>query len=229
MRLARPNPLGPRSQLSFPLTWGGERRAGVQLEKYLEHGTFRRVELGGAVSRQVNPFYDESDRRNGVGSAPTLDRRARFVRTSDTGWEDVSFGDQADRLARVGAGVSVDTRIDPFLARNAIYARAAWELSRYRVRWRSGALALDVSAYAGLIGQAVLVARGARDDATGSRPDYLKPLIGWRRDAARLPGWQRGRRHVDVRIARAESAGHITVECGQAGRQPVRGCRDGLR
>ena len=33
VRLAYPKVIGPRSRLSFPLTWGGTRKAGVELEK----------------------------------------------------------------------------------------------------------------------------------------------------------------------------------------------------
>ena len=46
LRLGRPDPLGPRSHLSIPLTWGGERRAGAQLEKRILHGAIQRVEDG---------------------------------------------------------------------------------------------------------------------------------------------------------------------------------------
>lgn len=189
VRLARPNPIGPRSQLSFPLTWGGDRRAGVQLETYLGHGAFRRVEVGGAVSRQVNPFYEESDRRDGVWLRGDARLPGPLRMDVSTGWQQVSFGGESDRVGRVGAGVSVDTRIDPFLARNAVYARAAWEHLDIASVGGLDTLELDVRGYAGLIGQAVLVARGARDDATGSRPDYLKPMIG---GAETLRGFQAG-------------------------------------
>ena len=33
VRVAYPKPIGPHSRLSFPLTWGGTRRAGAELER----------------------------------------------------------------------------------------------------------------------------------------------------------------------------------------------------
>ena len=56
-QLARPGVAGARSRLSFPLTWGGDRHAAVQLEKNFDgnpgmFGVLTRVETGVSISRE---------------------------------------------------------------------------------------------------------------------------------------------------------------------------------
>src|SRR5207244_3741665 len=60
-RLALLNTAGPKSRLSFPLTWGGMKQAGLELERRFGSGPFSRIELGGAVQRQTNPAFRQDD------------------------------------------------------------------------------------------------------------------------------------------------------------------------
>ncbi len=72
--------LGPRSRITVPLTWGGERQARVQLERAFKSGPIerdrRRVSASG---RRENPHYEIGDRarrlRRALESAP-----ARWLR-----------------------------------------------------------------------------------------------------------------------------------------------------
>jgi outer membrane protein assembly factor BamA len=178
LRLGRADPLGPRSHLSIPLTWGGERRAGAQLERRILRGAIQRVELSGGVSHRTHPFYDVGDTRSGFGTKGDL-RAIGPVRVDlDAGWDHVVFASQVDGVGRVGAGVTVDTRLDPMLARNAVYLRGAWAYLETRHGPGFNTSELDVRGYLGLVGQTVLVARAFRDDASRSRPAYLKPMMG---------------------------------------------------
>ena len=54
VRLAYPKVMGPRSRLSFPFTWGGTRKAGVELEKSFTSGAISRVEFGGGIQQRRN-------------------------------------------------------------------------------------------------------------------------------------------------------------------------------
>ena len=65
-RLAMPDPIGKRSRLYFPLTWGGDKRAEVELEKFIEHFPIDRILVGTSISRRINPFLEEDDARGRV-------------------------------------------------------------------------------------------------------------------------------------------------------------------
>src|SRR5437879_3104466 len=56
VRVATPDPAGHDSRLSFPATWGGEKRLGAEIEKRFQQGPVTRIEGGGSVSRKTNPF-----------------------------------------------------------------------------------------------------------------------------------------------------------------------------
>ena len=43
------------------------------------------------------------------------------------GWQHVSFGGVTDSFQSAGADVTLDTRVDPLLPRNAVFASASWE------------------------------------------------------------------------------------------------------
>jgi hemolysin activation/secretion protein len=93
--------------------------------------------------------------------------------------------------------VLIDTRIDPKLARNAIYARAAWEHVSFPDR---GLNRLDVEArgYLGLIGQSVLVIRAMRSDSDQTLPPYFKALFG---GSANVRGFRAGSGAGDTLVA----------------------------
>jgi outer membrane protein assembly factor BamA len=162
------------------------------LDKTITGGPLDRVIGGLSLSRRTNPFYDEDDSRARVWVRG--ERAAgRWLRAGATaGWQHVSFFDATDRFAHVGADVTLDTRIDLVVPRNAVYARAAWEHI-------AGADRLDVEGrgYVGLIGQAVLEVRGTRSDANRSLPPYLKPLLG---GMGNLRGFKAGTAAGDTQV-----------------------------
>jgi outer membrane protein assembly factor BamA len=178
VRLALPDPAGAGGRLSFPLTWGGDKRAAVQFDRDLGAGRRTRVQAGAALSRRTNPFYREDDDRRGVWARGEHDFLPALRAGVTAGWHAVSFGGLDDRLTRAGADLVFDTRPDPLLSRNAVYARAAWE----RVG-RAGTAAVhraefEARGYLGLFGQSILVVRALREDADRPLPPYLKPLLG---------------------------------------------------
>jgi hypothetical protein len=168
------------TRLSFPLTWGGHKRAGAEFEVSPGDGLVSRLTIGAGITREENPFFRLDD-----------DRRSLWVRAErridavvagmHAGVDGVSFNGEDDRLARFGADIVVDTRLDPWLAREAVYARASWE----RIEIDGQALArreVDLRGYLGLNGQNVLVVRGVREDASGRLPPYLQSLLGGSRN-----------------------------------------------
>lgn len=190
-------PVGERSRLSFPLSWGGTRRAGVELEKNFPSGVLTRVKLGASIQRRTNPAFDEDDDRGRVWAR--VEHAFRQVRVGGgAAWEHVTFGPLSAELRTVGADATLDTRINPTYPRNAVLATAAWE----RVAFTSGASLhrthVDARGYVGLIGQTVLAVRVMRQGANGPQPAYLKPLLGgW----SSLRGFEAGAFIGDIVVA----------------------------
>ena len=177
-RVAWVGQIGRRSRVSFPLTWGGLKRAGAEVEHSFDRGPLTRLEFGAAIQRQTNPAFDEDDDRKRVWAR--AERALGDVRLGATaGWQRVSFAEIRDDVQSIGADVAFDTRIDPILPRNAVYLAAAAE----RLQFSSGGpdtvrTRLDGRGYIGLIGQTVLVLRAVRQDADQPLPPYLRYLLG---------------------------------------------------
>jgi hypothetical protein len=194
-RLTLPDPkwMGKRSRVTFPLSWGGTRRAAIDLEKRVDGGMLDRVTAGAEISRKTDPFFQEDDDRARVFVRGEREFGRVLRLGAITAWERASFQGVADQFEHVGGDVVLDTRVDPVLARNAVYGRAAFE----HLRFGDGPLAtpvdparyagyqgsvnrteLDGRGYLGLIGQAVLAGRVLREDSDRPLPPYLRPELG---------------------------------------------------
>jgi outer membrane protein assembly factor BamA len=103
-----------------------------------------------------------------------------------------------DRFAQGGADVVVDTRIDPLLPRNAVFARASWEHLSIDSTGGTNRTEIDARGYVGLVGQSILAVRGLRQDADRPLPAYLKPLLG---GMANLRGFAAGFANGDTLVA----------------------------
>jgi Omp85 superfamily domain len=210
VRLTRPDPLGRRSRVSFPLTWGGEKRAAVELDKEFIQAPVSRIEVGSSLTRRRHPFFEEDEDRQRVWitGERNLASLVSGLRVSGTaGWQHVAFLGGEDGFLSTGADVVLDTRLDPMLARNAVYTRAAWERSAVDqapgpdFSQPAGAvnqITLDARGYLGLVGQSVLVIRALREDSDAPLPPYLKPLLG---GMPNLRGFRRGTAVGDTLVA----------------------------
>lgn len=184
-QFALPEPAGKGSRLSIPLTWGGDKRAEVELQKDFDRGAVSRVSAGASISRRTHPFFEQDEDRGRIWARAERDVVHSLRVSATAGWQHVSFlpaqasfaGDASSHFAHVGGDVVVDTRIDPMLARNAVYGRAAWEHLAF-ANDGINHTELDGRGYLGLFGQTVLVVRGLRDDADKPRPVYLEPMLG---------------------------------------------------
>jgi outer membrane protein assembly factor BamA len=201
-QLARPGVAGARSRLSFPLTWGGDKRAAVQLEKNFDEGARRvltRIESGVSVSRRTNPFFDKDDDRDRVWLRGERTFGSSITAGGTAAWQRVSFGGASDRFTQAGADITFDTRLDPMLARNAVYARASFD----HLEFDGSAVAvnrtdLEARGYLGLPGQTILVVRALREVADGPLPPYLQPLLG---GMSNLRGFRAGTAAGDMLVA----------------------------
>lgn len=197
MRTSFVDRLGPRSRVSVPLTWGGERQAKVQLERTFKTGAIERVLGEFGVMRRENPHYEIADRR--IGYAARLESApARWLRLGAGGRSDkVRFGVVDDTVSRIGGNVTIDTRVDPAFPRNAVHATLGLD----RVTFDAGDATqrkADVRAYLGLFGQSVLAVRALSITTDTPLPQYEHALLG---GAANLRGYDAGFKAGDNLVA----------------------------
>jgi hypothetical protein len=198
-RLTFADALGPQTRVSIPLTWGGERRVGADLERRFGTADANgprpptlRLLGGVAAYRRVNPFYELPDTR--------LEARIRVERPFAS-WlragggvrsARVEFGGTRDRHDTAGADITVDTRLDPSFPRNAVYASAGWE--HLRVAGDAARrLMSDVRGYVG-VGPIVLGIREQTITSDSPLPPSEQPLLG---GGDTLRGYRAGHRVGD--------------------------------
>jgi outer membrane protein assembly factor BamA len=198
VRLAMADRVGKQSRISFPLSWGGEKQAGAELDKTFDGGPLSRVIAGASLSRRTNPLYEQDDDRGRVWVRGER-QLARAMRAGvDGSWQHVSFAGVGDRFAQVGADLVFDTRVDPILPRNAVYARVAVEELDFASVGRITKTQVDARGYVGLLGQTVLAVRAMRDAADGSLPAYEQLLLG---GMSNLRGFRAGTAGGDTLVA----------------------------
>lgn len=179
---------GPRSRISIPLSWGGERQARVQAERTFRSGPIDRLSAEGGIGRRENPHYEIGDRRTSF-NARVESAVQRWLRLgAGGGIEDVAFGDLSDTVKRVAADVTLDTRVDPAFPRNAIHATFGFERLSFDTG-NVGRRTADVRGYVGLFGPSVLALRALSITAGAELPPYEHNLLG---GAATLRGYDAG-------------------------------------
>jgi outer membrane protein assembly factor BamA len=188
---------GERSLLSFPLTWGGDKRVAVELQKDVGWPGAPRFTAGALLQRRIHPFFDaDADRRRAWSRAEW--QLGRALRAGGfVALQRVSLLGDRQTARSVGADVTLDSRLDPLLPRNAIYAHASIE--RFAFADRSLSLrTLDARGYVGLVGQSVLVVRAQREDASDPAPPYFQSILGGDRN---LRGFAAGTEVGDTLVA----------------------------
>ena len=203
LRVALVGRASSRTRLSFPVTWGGQRRAGAEFEKGFDHG---RLQFGGALTSVKHPFYEATDRRQRAWARAEVSALRLHFGTIGS-WQRVHFGDVRDTVASAGADVTLDTRLDPASPRNAVYVVASAEHARITPDGSQGSAQtatgltrtrIDANGYLGTFGQTVLVARVLREDNSRSAPPYFKSMLG---GMANLRGFEAARFVGDTLVA----------------------------
>ena len=95
--------LGGGERLSAPLTWGGTRRAAIEMDRTFSTGPLTRVESTFGIWQRENPHYEIDEQR--VEWTARAERSfARVFRAGvDTSQSTVEFGTLDDRLWTLGA------------------------------------------------------------------------------------------------------------------------------
>jgi outer membrane protein assembly factor BamA len=157
-----------------------------------------RVLGGAAITRRTNPFFtgDDDRRRLWIRGERALVPAVRVGATG--GWQHVSFAGADDRFTQAGVDAVVDTRVEPLLPRNAVFARASWEHLSLESAGGANRTEIDARGYIGLIGQSIVAVRALQQNADRPLPPYLKPLLG---GMANLRGFAAGTAAGDSLIA----------------------------
>ena len=124
-----------------------------------------------------DPFYEQNTNRQRIAIRVEHDFTPSVRVGGVTSWQHISFTETNDAYAQVGLDFVVDTRVDPLLARNAIFARAAWD----HLTLGPGGINRSefvVQGHIGLFGRPILILRAVREDADAPLPAYLKQQLG---------------------------------------------------
>jgi outer membrane protein assembly factor BamA len=175
-RLAFKDSLGDRSRLSVPMTWGGERRIGLEAERSFD-GPISVVRGGVGLYRRVNPHFDVPDQRTEARVEADRVFGSWFRAGVDARLADVEFGPVYDeRHSAVGFHTVFDTRIDPSFPRNAVHTRVGWE--RLFFGDSAGRWSTDARGYIGVGGSLVLALRTQWVTSTAVLPFAEQSLLG---------------------------------------------------
>jgi outer membrane protein assembly factor BamA len=189
--------LGSSTRVSVPLSWGGERRAAVEIERRFERGPLSRVEAGAGVTRRQDPGLDLADRRTGAAGRVERILSPWLRMGAHASLADIRFGDEEDRLGVFGAGIVADTRRDPVFPRNAVLASLAWERLWFDRAIDTTRLRLEARGFVGLAPKLVLVVGGKHARAADPLPLYEQELLG----GGTLRGFRVGFRRGDRMVA----------------------------
>ncbi len=193
MRVSFVDRLGPRSRISFPVSWGGERQARTQIERTFTGGPVSRLAAEAGIVRRENPHYQIADTRTSFNGRVESSVQRWLRLGAGGGVDEVKFGEQRDRLTRAGGDITIDTRVDPAFPRNAVHAALGLERLSFDAGEANRRTA-DLRGYLGLFGQSVLAVRAMSQTATAPLPDYEKGLLG---GAANMRGYDAGYRAGD--------------------------------
>lgn len=202
-RTAIVDAIGKGTRISFPLSWGGTRRAAIEADRTFKTGPLTRLTGSFGLSQRENPHFNVDDRRS--EASVRAERRLFDLVTvgGELGRTRVQFLPSRDTFWTAAADATIDTRRDPSFPSDAVLATVAWSrlnpigptsfavpgssVDRYR---------FDARGFKRLFGQTVLAGRVEYDNASAPLPLYEQPLLG----GSSLRGLRSGTYAGDQRI-----------------------------
>jgi len=169
--------IGPRSRIAVPLTWGGERRAALEVERAFDRGPFSTIRGSAALDRRVNPHFDVPDSRREVGVQADRTLLPWLRAGADARIANVSFRGLDAFHRAAGVHAVVDTRLDPSFPRNEVLASVGWQ----RIAFETGSspvLSTDLRGYVGVYRGMVLALRARTVRASSPLPPSEQTLLG---------------------------------------------------
>ena len=176
--------LGAGERLSVPLTWGGTRRAALELERTFDRGPLTRILASTAIWQRENPRFDIDDRRVELKARAERNLAQIVSLGIETTRATVDFGALDDHLWTIGADAALDTRGNPAYPANALYASAGWNALNVQPNAGPGQderinrYTLDGRGYLRVFRQIVLAGRARYTTADAPLPPYERWLLG---------------------------------------------------
>ncbi|MCA1560330.1 MAG: FtsQ-type POTRA domain-containing protein [Acidobacteria bacterium] len=180
--------LGAGERLSVPLTWGGTKRAALELERTFKRGPLTRIESSVAIWKRENPRFGLEDQRVELKGRAERQFGRLFRAGVGASRSAVDFGEFEDRLWTVGATGTFDTRGDPTFPGNAVVLSAGWTSLHFSPRGpnpaptapsqRATRYDTDARGYLRLLGQAVAAGRVHYTTSDATLPPYERLLLG---------------------------------------------------
>jgi hypothetical protein len=180
--------LGAGERLSVPLTWGGTKRAALELERTFKRGPLTRVESSVAIWKRENPRFGLEDQRVELKGRAERQFGRLFRAGVGASRSSVDFGEFDDRVWTVGATGTFDTRGDPTFPGNAVVLSAGWTSLHFSPRGTTSAPTApsqrvtrydtDARGYLRLLGQAVAAGRVRYTTSDAALPPYERLLLG---------------------------------------------------
>ena len=188
-RLGTKDLLGFDERLSVPLTWGGTRRAALELERTFTRGPITRVFSSAAIYQRENPRFEIDDRRIEFRGRAERNFKQIFHTGIEATHADVEFAELRDKLWTLGADAAVDTRGNPNFPGNAVYVLGGWTALNVDRLERINRYTADARGYLRLFAQPVLAGRVLYQTTDATLPPYERLLIG---GSSTLRGYRTG-------------------------------------
>ncbi len=189
VRFATVDLLGLGERLSFPLTWGGERRAAAEIGFDIDRAAITRIDGGFGIMQRKNPHFEIPDRRTG-GWVEANKRWGMFEVGGRATAEQVDFDGVSESQFEGGLSARIDTRQDETLPRNAVYIAGAWDHLKVRNGDRAfNRFTADLRGYKTFIGRTIIASQAYYRSADGRLPDWERPFLG---GAQTLRGYNAG-------------------------------------
>ncbi len=177
-----------RQRVVVPLSWGGDKRAGIEFQREFSSRLMPDLRTGFMVQRREHPFFEsDADRKRVWGRADWAVSR-QIQAGGEIAWQHSTLMDEHTDAPSMRADVVFDTRIDPLMPLNAVYARAAVEHLAFSPQ-PTMKVEIDANGYIGLYRGIVLALRAQREDMSEPAPDFYKSTLGGSRN---LRGFRAG-------------------------------------
>ena len=185
------------TRLVLPFSWGGNKRAGAELQHDFTSRLAPRLRSGVLIQRRTHPFYQSDADRLRVWARGEWRLAPPLFFGTTAAWQKASLLGRTDRTRSAGADLVLDTRLDPLFPSNAIYARAAID----RIAFAHKPIVrteLETDGYVGIYRGSVLALRAVREDMSRTAPPFFQSVLG---GADTLRGFRAGTAVGDTMVA----------------------------
>jgi outer membrane protein assembly factor BamA len=177
-----------RQRVVIPASWGGDKRLAAEFQREFSRRAAPDLRTGAMIQRRTHPFFESNADRKRVWARADWAATRQIRAGTEGAWQRSTLVGQRVEARSIGVDLTFDTRIDPLMPLNAIYARATiervWFPSQSAVRRD-----LEVNGYVGLYRGSVLALRAVHEDISQPAPAFYKSLLG---GSSNLRGFRAG-------------------------------------